>query len=107
MVSSALRQSLRSAHRTFNLGRWIALRSPIHPTWTRLKIDTSDYIVRKHNCLRTLPQASNMLQMQWNKEAAKQAQKWADGCVYEHGPANRATSRKFHEFIRVVSVTHH
>ena len=56
-----------------------------------------DYIVKKHNCLRTLPSpaAANMLAIQWNAEAAANAQQHANNCVYQHNAnSNRTTSRK-------------
>jgi hypothetical protein len=48
------------------------------------------------------PPASNMLKMQWNSEAAMQAQAWADNCVYKHNPqADRVTSRKSRYFMGI------
>ncbi|XP_048203595.1 cysteine-rich secretory protein 2-like [Perognathus longimembris pacificus] len=43
-------------------------------------------IVNKHNELRrsVKPQASNMLKMQWSLEASRNAQKWANICIYKH-----------------------
>lgn len=57
--------------------------------------EIAEYIVRKHNCLRTKvsPVASNMLRMEWNHEAAVQAQEWATQCNYTHNDElNRTTS---------------
>ncbi|XP_005627519.1 cysteine-rich secretory protein 2-like isoform X1 [Canis lupus baileyi] len=54
-------------------------------------------IVNKHNELRksVSPPASNMLKMEWNKEAAANAQKWANKCTLEHSPAkDRETHTK-------------
>nr|XP_037862087.1 cysteine-rich secretory protein 3 [Chlorocebus sabaeus] len=54
-------------------------------------------IVNKHNELRRAvsPPASNMLKMEWNKEAAANAQKWAKQCNYRHSnPKDRKTSLK-------------
>lgn len=53
-------------------------------------------IVHLHNMYRNqvatgrtgLPQAANMLQMQWDPELAAVAQKYADQCRYEHDPSN-------------------
>ncbi|XP_074093272.1 cysteine-rich secretory protein 3-like [Macrotis lagotis] len=43
-------------------------------------------IVDKHNVLRAnvFPSASNMLKMQWLKEAGETAQKWANRCTFKH-----------------------
>uniref|UniRef100_A0A8D2CR61 Cysteine rich secretory protein 2 n=1 Tax=Sciurus vulgaris TaxID=55149 RepID=A0A8D2CR61_SCIVU len=43
-------------------------------------------IVNKHNELRksVSPPASNMLKMEWNKEATTNAQKWANKCTLQH-----------------------
>ncbi|XP_036625000.1 cysteine-rich secretory protein 3-like [Trichosurus vulpecula] len=43
-------------------------------------------IVDKHNALRAQasPPATNMLKMQWSKEAQKTAQAWADQCTLDH-----------------------
>ncbi|XP_004414290.1 PREDICTED: cysteine-rich secretory protein 2 [Odobenus rosmarus divergens] len=52
-------------------------------------------IVNKHNELRksVSPPASNMLKMEWNQEAAANAQKWANKCTLEHSvPEDRKTS---------------
>ncbi|KAG7508667.1 cysteine-rich venom protein-like [Solea senegalensis] len=45
-------------------------------------------IVNKHNSLRrgVSPTASNMLKMNWNNEAANNAQRWANGCSMNHSP---------------------
>ncbi|AWP20181.1 putative cysteine-rich venom protein-like isoform 2 [Scophthalmus maximus] len=45
-------------------------------------------IVNKHNDLRrsVQPTASNMLQMSWNREAAANAQRWANTCSMNHSP---------------------
>ncbi|XP_032196115.1 cysteine-rich secretory protein 2-like [Mustela erminea] len=54
-------------------------------------------IVNKHNELRksVSPPASNMLRMEWNREAAANAQKWANKCTLEHSvPEERKTSTK-------------
>uniref|UniRef100_A0A146L2J1 Venom allergen 5 n=1 Tax=Lygus hesperus TaxID=30085 RepID=A0A146L2J1_LYGHE len=58
-------------------------------------------IVELHNHLRnyvasggvhTQPAAQNMREMRWDDELAQLAQKWADGCVFEHDP--KKTNRK-------------
>ncbi|GAU97078.1 hypothetical protein RvY_08437 [Ramazzottius varieornatus] len=56
-----------------------------------------DYIVRKHNCLRTKPSptATNMLEIQWNAEAAAGAQQHASNCVYQHNDSNNRTTSQF------------
>ncbi|OQV22699.1 putative Cysteine-rich secretory protein 1 [Hypsibius exemplaris] len=38
------------------------------------------------NEVRRQARASNMLRAVWDEVAAQQAQKWADNCVFEHGP---------------------
>ncbi|XP_074847498.1 cysteine-rich venom protein helothermine-like [Carettochelys insculpta] len=52
-------------------------------------------ITDKHNELRRLvnPTASNMLKMAWNDEAAKNANSWADQCIYSHSPESRRQVR--------------
>ncbi|KAM9234674.1 cysteine-rich secretory protein 3-like [Dugong dugon] len=52
-------------------------------------------IVNKHNELRrgVSPEASDMLKMEWDNEAAANAQNWADKCIYEHSDTeDRRTS---------------
>uniref|UniRef100_A0A8C9PGD2 Cysteine rich secretory protein 2 n=1 Tax=Spermophilus dauricus TaxID=99837 RepID=A0A8C9PGD2_SPEDA len=52
-------------------------------------------IVNKHNELRksVSPTASNMLKMEWNREATQNAQKWANKCTLQHsGQEDRQTS---------------
>ncbi|KAM8777406.1 cysteine-rich secretory protein 2-like [Rhynchonycteris naso] len=54
-------------------------------------------IVNKHNELRksVSPPASNMLKMEWSKEAMENAQKWANKCTLEHSNAeDRKTSTR-------------
>ncbi|ELK00220.1 Cysteine-rich secretory protein 2 [Pteropus alecto] len=54
-------------------------------------------IVNKHNELRksVSPPASNMLKMEWSREATANAQKWANKCTLEHSSAeDRKTSTK-------------
>ncbi|XP_036910567.1 cysteine-rich secretory protein 3-like isoform X3 [Sturnira hondurensis] len=54
-------------------------------------------IVNIHNNLRksVSPPASNMLKMKWDSEAAANAQKWANQCIYKHSSAkNRAIGEK-------------
>lgn len=41
-------------------------------------------IVDLHNNYRRLETATNMLEMKWSDEAAQQAQRWADNCVWGH-----------------------
>nr|XP_056712788.1 serotriflin-like [Euleptes europaea] len=50
-------------------------------------------VVDKHNDLRRKvePRASNMLKMEWNGTAAKNAQSWANECNYNHSPVSRRT----------------
>ncbi|XP_060113542.1 cysteine-rich secretory protein 3-like [Heteronotia binoei] len=50
-------------------------------------------IVDKHNDLRRIvePSASNMLKMEWNGTAARNAKSWADKCIYNHSSTDRRT----------------
>lgn len=66
-------------------------RSPPSQLDTTLP-EVSAYIVKVHNCLRSLvwPAASNMLEMEWSAEAAVQAQGWADKCLPGHNPNGSA-----------------
>ncbi|KAJ8007364.1 hypothetical protein DPEC_G00116750 [Dallia pectoralis] len=50
-------------------------------------------IVKKHNDLRRLvqPPARNMLQMNWNRDAAANAKKWANRCTKDHSPRKQRT----------------
>ncbi|XP_070588618.1 cysteine-rich venom protein kaouthin-2-like [Erythrolamprus reginae] len=50
-------------------------------------------IVDKHNALRrsVRPTARNMLQMEWNANAAQNAKRWADRCSFSHSPPNLRT----------------
>eukprot|EP00062_Callorhinchus_milii_P017559 gi/632970192/ref/XP_007901508.1/ PREDICTED: serotriflin-like [Callorhinchus milii] len=54
-------------------------------------------IVNTHNKLRRQvePSASNMLKMVWNKNAAKNAQKWAETCSMEHSTDQNSTIPRF------------
>lgn len=42
--------------------------------------EVADYIVRKHNCLRSrvYPRARNMLQLEWNANATQKPQEWVN-----------------------------
>uniref|UniRef100_A0A667GG71 SCP domain-containing protein n=1 Tax=Lynx canadensis TaxID=61383 RepID=A0A667GG71_LYNCA len=61
-------------------------------------LTTTMKIVNKHNELRksVSPPASNMLKMEWNRETAANAQKWANKCTLEHSNAEgpKKTSTK-------------
>ncbi|XP_052093281.1 cysteine-rich venom protein Mr30-like isoform X2 [Mytilus californianus] len=46
--------------------------------------DEKTEIVNKHNTLRSLTQATNMMKMSWDDETAYIAQKWAENCVTSH-----------------------
>ncbi|KAK7809898.1 hypothetical protein U0070_000284 [Myodes glareolus] len=50
-------------------------------------------IVNKHNELRrhVSPPGSDLLEMQWNSEAQKHAQAWANMCAYQHSPHESRT----------------
>ncbi|KFQ50827.1 Cysteine-rich secretory protein 2, partial [Nestor notabilis] len=54
------------------------------------RTDQQNLIVDTHNTLRrgVKPTASNMLKMEWNAPAAKNAQNWANKCTLSHSPAN-------------------
>ncbi|NXK71933.1 CRIS2 protein, partial [Amazona guildingii] len=59
------------------------------------RADQQNLIVNTHNTLRrgVKPTASNMLKMEWNAPAAKNAQNWANKCTLTHSPASmRKTS---------------
>ncbi|KAF6364270.1 cysteine rich secretory protein 2 [Rhinolophus ferrumequinum] len=79
------------------------------PAFTALSTSQSSVqreIVDKHNELRksVSPPASNMLRMEWNKEATSNAQKWANKCTLEHSnAADRKTSMKCGENIYMSS----
>ncbi|BFZ19714.1 hypothetical protein BsWGS_22753 [Bradybaena similaris] len=47
-------------------------------------------ILQRHNHLRTLPKAKNMLKMAWDSELEKLAQNYADKCIFEHNKARHA-----------------
>ncbi|XP_065586526.1 serotriflin-like isoform X1 [Cyrtonyx montezumae] len=55
------------------------------------RTDQQKLIVDKHNALRrrVSPPASNMLKMEWNPQAAANAQKWANRCSLSHSPPNQ------------------
>ncbi|XP_063424475.1 cysteine-rich venom protein kaouthin-2-like isoform X1 [Mytilus trossulus] len=46
--------------------------------------DEKTEIVNKHNALRSLTQATNMMKMSWDDETAYIAQKWAENCMTSH-----------------------
>ncbi|XP_020026253.1 cysteine-rich secretory protein 2-like [Castor canadensis] len=52
-------------------------------------------IVSKHNELRksVSPPASNMLKMEWNREATGNAQKWANKCILSHSSSEDRKTR--------------
>ncbi|NWS38475.1 CRIS2 protein, partial [Probosciger aterrimus] len=54
------------------------------------RTDQQNLIVDTHNTLRrgVNPTASNMLKMEWNVPAAKNAQNWANECTLRHSPAS-------------------
>lgn len=43
------------------------------------------------------PAAQNMVQMEWDANLAKQAQDWANQCIYDHDPKNLDGKFKFNE----------
>ncbi|NXJ13792.1 CRIS2 protein, partial [Odontophorus gujanensis] len=55
------------------------------------RTDQQKLIVDKHNDLRrrVSPPASNMLKMEWNPQAAANAQKWANQCSLHHSPPSQ------------------
>lgn len=50
-------------------------------------------IVNKHNDLRRMvdPPGSDLLEMEWNCEAQRNAQAWANQCTYQHSPQDSRT----------------
>lgn len=77
------------------------------PTWARKHLESAldtrnnqelkDMIVDKHDYLRSMvsPPAADMMKMEWNEEAAKVAQWWAEQCQFKHDPGEgRHNSRK-------------
>nr|P84808.2 RecName: Full=Cysteine-rich venom protein kaouthin-2; AltName: Full=Cysteine-rich venom protein 23; Short=CRVP-23k; Flags: Precursor [Naja kaouthia]ACH73168.1 kaouthin-2 precursor [Naja kaouthia]AHZ08822.1 cysteine-rich secretory protein [Micropechis ikaheca] len=60
------------------------------------KRENQKQIVDKHNALRrsVRPTARNMLQMEWNSNAAQNAKRWADRCSFAHSPPHLRTVGK-------------
>ncbi|CAH1408244.1 unnamed protein product [Nezara viridula] len=65
-----------------------------------------DCIVRWHNerrsgvalgLVKTQPPAQNMMEICWDDELERQAQRWADNCLYEHD--KRRTHCMFNFFL--------
>uniref|UniRef100_A0A8C8S062 ShKT domain-containing protein n=1 Tax=Pelusios castaneus TaxID=367368 RepID=A0A8C8S062_9SAUR len=54
-------------------------------------VDQQKEIVDKHNALRrgVMPNATNMLRMEWSPEAAQNAKNWANECTLSHSPPER------------------
>ncbi|XP_060471696.2 cysteine-rich secretory protein 2-like isoform X1 [Panthera onca] len=70
-------------------------QDPSFAALSTTRIQVQKEIVHKHNELRrsVSPPASNMLKMEWSREAAANAQKWANKCTLEHSNAkDRKTS---------------
>ncbi|XP_055355119.1 uncharacterized protein LOC129600583 [Paramacrobiotus metropolitanus] len=77
------------------------------PTWARKELDMEldprknpllkDLMVDKHNVLRSMvmPAAANMLKMEWNEEAARIAQRWANECKFEHDKGEVRVTQQF------------
>ncbi|XP_010216019.1 PREDICTED: serotriflin-like [Tinamus guttatus] len=68
---------------------WSSGEEPISiDTLSTSNSDQQKLIVDKHNELRrgVSPPASNMLKMEWNPEAAKNADIWAKHCTFQHSP---------------------
>ncbi|XP_032755367.1 cysteine-rich secretory protein 2 [Rattus rattus] len=61
-------------------------KDPDFATLTTNQVQVQREIIAKHNELRrqVSPPGSNILKMEWNKEAAANAQKWANNCIIEH-----------------------
>nr|P81993.1 RecName: Full=Cysteine-rich venom protein bucarin [Bungarus candidus] len=57
------------------------------------KRENQKQIVDKHNALRrsVRPTARNMLQMEWNSNAAQNAKRFADRCTFAHSPPHLRT----------------
>ncbi|XP_055471269.1 cysteine-rich secretory protein 1-like [Psammomys obesus] len=62
---------------------------------TTLK-SVQEEIVNKHNQLRRMvsPPGSDLLKMQWNHDAQRNAQSWANKCMYHHSPEEFRTIDK-------------
>ncbi|KAL0963105.1 hypothetical protein UPYG_G00349760 [Umbra pygmaea] len=76
----------------------VGLLALLQPCYLLEDIDTNrdlvvKEIVSKHNDLRRLvqPPASNMLQMNWNSDAAFNAKRWANRCTMKHSPRDQRT----------------
>ncbi|NXJ82408.1 CRIS3 protein, partial [Trogon melanurus] len=54
------------------------------------RADQQKLIVDRHNALRrgVEPTASNMMKMEWDPLASRNAQDWANKCTLNHSPAN-------------------
>ncbi|KFP75697.1 Serotriflin, partial [Apaloderma vittatum] len=54
------------------------------------RADQQKLIVDRHNALRrgVKPTASNMMKMEWDPLASRNAQDWANQCTLNHSPAN-------------------
>uniref|UniRef100_A0ABK0LB53 Cysteine-rich secretory protein 2 n=1 Tax=Rattus norvegicus TaxID=10116 RepID=A0ABK0LB53_RAT len=61
-------------------------KDPDFATLTTNQIQVQREIIAKHNELRrqVSPPGSNILKMEWNVQAAANAQKWANNCILEH-----------------------
>ncbi|XP_066478470.1 cysteine-rich secretory protein 3-like [Tiliqua scincoides] len=51
--------------------------------------EVQNEIINKHNELRRVPHASNMLKMEWNETAKINSQNWCKKCNYSHSPSTR------------------
>ena len=62
-------------------------------------------IAALHNAYRRKHPAANMLEMEWNEEAARLAQSWADACTWNHSECSqRRTSSELMGFINIHSM---
>ncbi|KAF4788341.1 cysteine-rich secretory protein 2 isoform X3 [Turdus rufiventris] len=61
---------------------------------SRRRGEPQQLIVDRHNALRrgVKPTASNMMKMEWCPQAARNAQNWANHCIYRHSPSNLRTT---------------
>ncbi|XP_048203597.1 cysteine-rich secretory protein 2-like [Perognathus longimembris pacificus] len=70
-------------------------KDPAFTTLLTTQTQVQREIVNTHNDLRrsVSPPASNMLKMQWSLEATRNAQKWANICIFKHSNAEDRKTR--------------
>uniref|UniRef100_A0A8C8RZ50 SCP domain-containing protein n=1 Tax=Pelusios castaneus TaxID=367368 RepID=A0A8C8RZ50_9SAUR len=77
------------------IGRARANSAPDLTSRSTDNVDQQKEIVDKHNALRrgVMPNATNMLRMEWSPEAAQNAKNWANECTLSHSPPERRKTR--------------